>query len=456
MELVDDDGHAGEDRGRHVAIRAPHVDRQPLDVLALLVAVQPGRQGAFVPVGEHLQRPALADVCQDAAHLAVDLRLVDAQPGRQLGSVGGVQGGDVVAGQLAHSLVVTTNVVGDGRERVPKALLLDVVHAPDGHAPTLLDARQGLQERLAALPAPVTLHAGQDAGCVAPDGAVAVDRVLGAVAVQPIQHATLLAGGRLNGVLGFKLVLLGIEALCKDGPAGKVKDVSGHSPIFDRRATDRLQLSRPAIPGRLSRLPGKAREGGRRAKLLGSTFSAPHPLKHPPAPDVGAEGHFGSVAADWAVVHGSAPERAADVVVLAPRLDLAQYRIGDLVGGLVVPAVIGRRRGGMANLLQGAHQFIGMHLVHIVQGKCGRVHQHGAVLSGVGIDNVALLGGSARDRAPKRLAGVIDDGLGDEGVAAALHPGMGEPGVRRHVIAGDLHAKHGDQVDLIRVSAASK
>jgi hypothetical protein len=33
---------------------------------------------------------------------------------------------------------------------------------------------------------------------------------------------------------------------------------------------------------------------------------------------------------------------------------------------------------------------------------------------------------------------------------------MGEPGVRRHVIAGDLHAKHGDQVDLIRVSAASK
>lgn len=166
-----------------------------------------------------------SSVGDDQALLAINLGLVQAEPLGQLGQVAAVHMLDVLAGQGADGLLVTTHVGLDADEGVKKALLLDVLGAALGHPPVIANAGQRLPEGLAAVPAFVPAHVDHDVNLVASNRAVAVRRGMGAVAVQPADDAAALAGVWLGQELGSQTVALGVQRGLQQPPAGKVEDV---------------------------------------------------------------------------------------------------------------------------------------------------------------------------------------------------------------------------------------
>ncbi len=246
VELVHHDRPPREHLLGQVAVRAPHVHGHPLHQLSVLEAVQPACHRHLVPVRQHVDEPPLPNVRDDAAHLPVDLGLVDAQPVRHGRPVVGLQAGDVLPGQVPDRLVVAAHILRNANEGIPQAVGLDEGGAPLGHAPVGQDAPQRLQEGLPAASALVPPHLGPQAGRRPTERSVQVGGLLGAVPVQVADGAALEAVGRLGRVLGLQHVHPVLLVAIQDGPAVQVEDV-GHPRIVVWNHLREAEAGRAAV-----------------------------------------------------------------------------------------------------------------------------------------------------------------------------------------------------------------
>jgi len=233
VELVDNDRQPRENGLRGILVWLPHVDSEALDAAALLELMQPRSHERLVAVGQHVDWNPVDDVGDDAPELAVNLRLVDAQPFWQPGLVLSVQALDVVAGQCADGLVITADVLSDASEGVSQTLLLDVLDATSRHARRRVDAAQRLDERAAALAASEALGVGLDAHRTAPNRAISKNDHFGAVLINAANYAAFLACIRQNCVVGRDDVFIAFTANAGWLPPRQVKDV-GHKTSLAR------------------------------------------------------------------------------------------------------------------------------------------------------------------------------------------------------------------------------
>jgi len=231
VELVHHQGDTGHHEVRHLAVRAPHVGGHALDHAPVLVPGQPVDDGHLAAVLEHVDGLLVAHVCNDTAHLPVNLGLVNTQPLGEGRLVVGFQFGYEVAGENPDGFVVAPDILSNADEGLGQAAVGDERATALRHAPVSQDAAQGLQERLGAVPAPVALHLGNQLGGSAPDWAVHVTNGLRPVSVQVANATTLGAGIGLDGVGGLNDEHVAIRSGASYVPIWEVEDVC-HSGIM--------------------------------------------------------------------------------------------------------------------------------------------------------------------------------------------------------------------------------
>lgn len=112
------------------------------------------------------------------------------------------------------------------RESILDGLLLYVLDAARGHAPSVVNAILSLDECLATRLASVALHCSFQDDVVSTYRDVTVAKLLGAVPVQFVDDAALDAGVSLDGVARLDNVLASIEADSGNLPPRELQDVS--------------------------------------------------------------------------------------------------------------------------------------------------------------------------------------------------------------------------------------
>ena len=207
VELVNDYRKSGKHSLSGILVGSPHVDCQALDGTLVPELIQPGRDRPLIPVWQHVNGNAVFDIGDDAPQLAVNLGFINSEPLWQVGLECRIESSDVCVSNHPDGFVIASNVLGNTHEGVAQALGLDVLHAPGCHSRAGLDAAQGLQERVATVPALVALDVGQDVDWCATNWAVTVGCSLGSMAVQAVDNTALLAGFGLNGVVCLDDVL---------------------------------------------------------------------------------------------------------------------------------------------------------------------------------------------------------------------------------------------------------
>lgn len=130
VELVDDYRQTREDGLSSILVRAPHVDSQALNATAVLELMQPCSDQRLVSIGQHVDGNPVDYISDDAPELAINLRLINAQPFWQPRLVLGVESLDVVAGQGPDGFVIAANMLRDAQKSIAQALGLDVLDTP--------------------------------------------------------------------------------------------------------------------------------------------------------------------------------------------------------------------------------------------------------------------------------------------------------------------------------------